>query len=71
MDSNEQSLSLLLTDTGLDWVTTTHLVLIALFAVGAVTILIWGRHLRRKRLEAEREIEENNENVEDEARPEL
>jgi len=64
MENNEQSL--LLTDTGLDWVTTTHLVLIALFAVGAVLILIWGRHLRRKRLEADEEIEENNEVVESE-----
>lgn len=64
MENNEQSL--LLTDTGWDWVTTTHLVLIALFAVGAVLILIWGRHLRRKRLEADEEIEENNEIVEGE-----
>lgn len=64
MENNEQSL--LLTDTGWDWVTTTHLVLIALFAVGAVLILIWGRHLRRKRLEADEEIEENNEIVESE-----
>ena len=64
MENNEQSL--LLTDTGLDWVTTTHLVLIALFAIGAVLILIWGRHLRRKRLEADEEIEENNEVVESE-----
>jgi uncharacterized protein (DUF58 family) len=70
MESNEQSLSLLLTGTGLDWVTTTHLVLIALFAVGAVMILIWGRHLRRQRLEAEREVEENNESAGDEASPE-
>lgn len=64
MENNEQSI--LLTATGWDWVTTTHLVLIALFAVGAVLILIWGRHLRRKRLEADEEIEENNEIVESE-----
>ncbi len=64
MENNEQSI--LLTATGWDWVTTTHLVLIALFAIGAVLILIWGRHLRRKRLEADEEIEENNEIVESE-----
>lgn len=64
MENNEQSI--LLTATGWDWVTTTHLVLIALFAVGAVLILIWGRHLRRKRLEADEEIEDNNEIVENE-----
>lgn len=68
MENNEQSI--LLTATGWDWVTTTHLVLIALFAIGAVLILIWGRHLRRKRLEADAEIEENNEIVEGETPPE-
>jgi ABC-type transport system involved in Fe-S cluster assembly fused permease/ATPase subunit len=64
MENNEQSI--LLTPTGWDWVTTTHLVLIALFAIGAVLILIWGRHLRRKRMEADAEIEVNNEIVESE-----
>lgn len=67
MDSNEQSLSL--TSMGLDWVTTTHLVFIVLFAIGAVAILIWGRHLRRKRREADAEVEENNESAGDEAPP--
>ena len=62
MDSNQQSLSL--ASMGLDWVTTTHLVLIALCAVGATIILIWGRHLRRQRIEADEAVEENNESVE-------
>ncbi|WP_447726943.1 hypothetical protein [Sphingomonas koreensis] len=67
MDSNEQSLSL--TTDSLEWVTTTHFLLIGLFAIGAVMILIWGRHLRRARLKAEEEVEANNEIVEDEAPP--
>jgi hypothetical protein len=67
MDSNTQSLTL--ASMGLDWVTTTHLVLIVLFAIGAVAILIWGRHLRRMRQEADAEIEENNEIIEDETPP--
>lgn len=67
MDSNQQSLSL--ASMGLDWVTTTHLVFIALFAIGAIAILIRGRYLRRKRLEADEAIEENNETIKDEAPP--
>jgi len=68
MDSNTQSLTL--ASMGLDWVTTTHLVLIVLFAIGAVAILIWGRHLRRMRQEADAEIEENNEIIEGDTPPE-
>jgi len=68
MDSNAQSVSL--TSDPFAWVTTTHFVFIALFAIGAVLILIWGRHLRRKRREADAEIEENNEIVEGETPPE-
>ena len=68
MDSNAQSVSL--TSDPFAWVTTTHFVLIGLFAIGAVLILIWGRHLRRKRREADAEIEENNEIVEGETPPE-
>ena len=45
------------------WVTTTHLVVIALCAVGAIAILIWGRHLRRQRREAEKDVVENNEEL--------
>lgn len=67
MDSNEQSLSL--TSDSLEWVTTTHFVLIGLLAIGAVLMLIWGRHLRRMRQEADAEIEENNEIVENETHP--
>ncbi|HEY0624315.1 hypothetical protein [Sphingomonas sp.] len=65
MESNQQSLTL--SSMGLDWVTTTHLVFIVLFAIGAVAILIWGRHLRRKRQQADARIEENNEAVDDDA----
>lgn len=67
MDSNAQSLSI--TSDPLAWVTTTHFVMIGLFALGAVMILIWGRHLRRKQREAEETIEENNESVGGEAPP--
>ena len=67
MESNQQSLSL--ASIGLDWVTTTHLVFIALFAIGAVAILIWGRHLRRKRREADEQLEENNEAADQENPP--
>ena len=42
------------------WVTVTHLVVIAICAIGAIAILIWGRRLRRQRQEAEREIAESN-----------
>lgn len=63
MESNERSLTL--ASMGLDWVTTTHLVFITLFAIGAVAILIWGRHLRRQRLKANEAVEENNEAVEE------
>ncbi|PKP91561.1 MAG: hypothetical protein CVT77_11870 [Alphaproteobacteria bacterium HGW-Alphaproteobacteria-16] len=41
--------------------TTLHFVLIALFAVGAIAILIRGRYLKRLRKEADAEIVENNE----------
>ena len=41
------------------WVTATHLVILAICAMGAITILIWGRHLRRRRQEAEKEIAES------------
>lgn len=68
MDSNAQSLSL--TNDPLEWVTATHFVVIGLFAVGAVLILIWGRHLRRKRREADAQVEENNEIVGGETPPE-
>ena len=64
MDSNAQSLSL--TSDPLEWVTATHFVVIGLCAIGAIAILVWGRHLRRKRREADAELEENNEGVEDE-----
>ena len=66
---NEQSLSLPLTQTAFDWVTTTHLILIALFAVGAIAILIRGRHLRRKRREADAQVEENNGIIEGDTPP--
>lgn len=61
MDGNEQSLSISLAGTAFDWVTATHLALVALFAIGAVAILIWGRHLRRQRRRAEEQAGENNE----------
>jgi hypothetical protein len=67
MDSNAQSLSL--TGDPLEWVTATHLTLIGLCALGAVAILIWGRHLRRKRQEADAELTENNEIAESETHP--
>lgn len=41
--------------------TTLHFILIALFAVGAVAILIRGRRLKRLRREADAEIVESNE----------
>jgi hypothetical protein len=64
MDSNAQSLSL--TNDPLEWITATHFVVIGLFAVGAVLILIWGRHLRRQRRKADAEVEQNNDIVEGE-----
>lgn len=67
MDSNAQSV--ILTSDPLEWVTATHFVIIGLCAIGAIAILIWGRHLRRKRQEAEAEVAENNEIVEGEERP--
>lgn len=67
MDSNAQSVSL--TSDPFAWVTTTHFVLIGLCAIGAIAILVWGSHLRRKRLEADEAVEENNEIVEGEERP--
>lgn len=67
MDSNAQSVSL--TSDPFAWVTTTHFALIGLCAIGAIAILIWGRHLRRKRKEADQAVEENNEIVEGEAAP--
>lgn len=39
------------------WVTVTHMVLVALLAAGAITILWWGRHLRRERKHAQEEAE--------------
>lgn len=69
MDSNEQSLSVTLTRTAFDWVTATHFVVIVLLAIGAIAILIWGRHLRRMRREADAEVVENNENCEGDGHP--
>ena len=67
MADNAQSISL--TGDPFAWVTTTHFVVIGLCALGAIAILIWGRHLRRKRQEADAELEANNEIVEGETRP--
>ncbi|APR52363.1 hypothetical protein CA223_12640 [Sphingomonas koreensis] len=67
MADNAQSISL--TSDPFAWVTTTHFVVIGLCALGAIAILIWGRHLRRKRQEADAELEGNNEIVEGETRP--
>ncbi len=67
MVSNAQSLSL--TNDPFEWVTATHFVVIGLCALGAIAILIWGRRLRRKRQEADAELEGNNGIVEGEARP--
>ena len=67
MADNAQSISL--TSDPFAWVTTTHFVVIGLFAIGAVLILVWGNHLRRKRREADAEIEENNETIESETPP--
>ena len=67
MDSNAQSLSFI--SDPLEWVTATHFVVIGLCALGAIAILIWGRHLRRRRQEADAEVAENNEIVEGEERP--
>jgi Flp pilus assembly protein TadB len=39
------------------WVTVTHMVLIAILAAGAVTMLWWGRKLRRERKQAREEAE--------------
>jgi len=41
-------------------ITTMHLTLIAIFAVLVILGLIWGRHLKRRRNEAERIVAEDN-----------
>jgi hypothetical protein len=46
-----------------EWVTVTHLVIVALCAVGAVAIIVVGRRLLRRRLEAERELEKRNPDI--------
>ncbi|WP_423604787.1 hypothetical protein [Sphingomonas sp. MS122] len=43
-----------------EWVTVTHLVIIALCAVGAIAIIVIGRRLLRRRIEAQRELEARN-----------
>ena len=52
------------------WVTATHLAVIAICAAGAIAILIWGRHLRRKRIEAEKARAENGDERNDGSPPE-
>ncbi|MCW4461719.1 hypothetical protein OK349_08355 [Sphingomonas sp. BT-65] len=59
MDSTTESLSPAGAASMFGWVTVTHLIVVALCAVGAIAILVWGRRLRRKRLEAERTREED------------
>jgi hypothetical protein len=34
------------------WVTVSHMILIAILAAGAITMLWWGRRLRRQRKQA-------------------
>lgn len=60
MDSTTESLSPASAASMFGWVTATHLVVVALCAIGAIAILIWGRRLRRKRLEAERTLEDTD-----------
>lgn len=48
-----------------EWVTVTHLVIVALCAIGAVAIIVIGRRLLRRRIEAERELEARNPEVDE------
>lgn len=40
-----------------EWVTVTHLIIVALCAVGAVAIIVIGRRLLRRRIKARQELE--------------
>ena len=60
MDSTTESLSPAGAATMFGWVTVTHLIIVALCAVGAIAFLVWGRRLHRKRIEAERDLAEKN-----------
>ncbi len=57
MDSTEKPGSIAGAASMFEWVTITHLVFIALFAAGAIAILVWGRRLYRERRRSERERE--------------
>ena len=39
------------------WVTVSHMILIAILAAGAITILWWGNRLRRQRKQAREDAE--------------
>lgn len=57
MESTEKAGSAAGAASMFEWVTVTHLVFIALFAAGAIAVLVWGRRLYRERRRSERERE--------------
>ncbi|WP_343518536.1 hypothetical protein [Sphingomonas sp.] len=60
MDEPQQAESAAGTAAMFEWVTVTHLVIVALCAVGAIAIIVVGRRLLRRRIESQRELEERN-----------
>ena len=60
MDEPQQAEAITGTAAMFEWVTVTHLVIVALCAVGAIAIIVIGRRLLRRRMEARRELEERN-----------
>jgi hypothetical protein len=57
MESTEKPGSVAGAASMFEWVTITHLVFIALFAAGAIAMLVWGGRLYRERRRSERERE--------------
>lgn len=57
MDEPQQAASTAGAAAMFEWVTVTHLVIVALCAVGAIAIIVIGRRLRLRRIEAEQELE--------------
>lgn len=57
MDEPQQTESVAGAAAMFEWVTVTHLVIVALCAVGAVAIIVIGRRLLRRRIKARQELE--------------